>query len=1248
MCKRLMLLFCSLLALAKSDSQEIAHYKLVENKGQWPAQVQASCDLESGKFFLEKSAFTYHFMDLSNVRSAHDKGTIYQPADTRIKGHIYQVKFSGNNENAACTFSNQQITSYNYFLGNDQSTWIGSCASFGSVQLTDFWNAIDLKVYSKDFFLKYDFIVRPGADIHQINMHYDGVEKIDLENGRLKITTSVNETWEQKPLAYQTIKGEKRLIDCRYVLNGNEVTFIFPKGYDESKELIIDPEIVFSTYSGSTSDNFGYTATYDNDGYLYSGSSAFGQNYPVTIGAYETTHQGGDSGIEEGIDMALSKYDVTGTFMVWSTFLGGSGDDLPHSIITNDAGELLVYGSTGSTDFPVTTGAFDNDFSGGSTVSPTGTGAVFPSGTDIVIAHFNANCTALLGSTYLGGSGNDGVCTSSFLKKNYADEFRGEIELDQNENVIIVSSTFSSDFPVVNAIQNNLAGLQDAVLLKIDPTMSNMLWSTFIGGSLDDSGFSVAKNSAGDLYACGGTVSTDFPVSNNVVQEIHGGGTAADGFIFKISSDGQTAMACTYWGKDEYDQLYFIEIDNEDLVYVYGQTNADDNDFIYNAAYGTPNSGNLLSKFSGDLNAIIWSTVFGTGSGKPTLSPSAFLVDCGNRVYISGWGATVSALNPGSNLSTIAGMDITADAFDNSTTNNDFYLAVFDDDMSVLEYATYFGGSTSAEHVDGGTSRFDKKGIIYQSVCAGCGGNDDFPIAPSNAWSSTNNSPQGCNNGVFKFDYQLPLTEAAFVNPPIGCVNQSFQFLNESSVAESYYWNFGDEHFSTDTNPDHLYEEPGDYEIMLIAEDSDCGSADTVYHSVHIQFASAASLESAQTCPQEEIELGPTEVPAGYQYAWLPSDFLSDANSPNPTFQPGTSLDYVVLVTHDACVDTLFQEVFVPELQLIAPNDTVMCDEVPLLLSATFLPANAQITWSDESDFSTMLNDNLNDPDIIADIILPSTFYVEIEAEGCLLTDEVFVNLVSFQTVIEGDFTTCVNDTVQLSVLNPNPNFNYAWAPENLVVDGQNSSSVSVIVPGETTFTVYSTTENDCTASDEITITVSDLNGSSVIATANPSVISEGQESQLAALPSGLNYTWTPSSEFENSHLQYPIVSPDQTTTYYVTVSGGGCAYNAEVRVLVIDFVCGPPTIYIPNAFTPNKDHRNEKMYVRANNISELYFVIYDRWGEKIFETKQLDNGWDGTFEGRDLDPDVYVYYLEATCKGGEEYFEEGNITLIR
>jgi gliding motility-associated-like protein len=1240
-------LFMDGLLLAQVASKP--HYPLIENRGQWPAGVLASADLESGKVFIEKGGLTYHFLDLTPIRKSHDEGLAFQRGDVRYRGHVYQMKLQGAFP-VEPAFEDKLPTAYNYFLGSDSRQWAGGCASYRSLLLPDIYPGIDMGIYSQDFFLKYDFYVHPGSEASDISMLYEGMDKIELENGRIKISTSVQTIWEQKPIAWQIIDGEKRYVACEYTLRGNIVSFSFPAGYNRKYELVIDPEIVFSTYSGSSSNNFGYTATYDEEGYLYSGSSAFGQGYPVTTGAYQVIHEGGSSAIEEGIDMALSKYDVSGTLMVWSTFLGGSGDDLPHSIITNSAGELMVYGSTGSADFPTTSGAIDQTFGGGTLAAPSGTGASFPNGSDIVVAHFNADASELLGSTFLGGSANDGMCTSAALKHNYADEFRGEISLDENENILIISSTFSSDFPVENGLQMTPGGGQDAVLLKLTPGLSDIIWSTYIAGSGDDSGFSVTNNSAGEIYICGGTSSTNlFGAQPGAIQSSNAGGLA-DGYVLKISPDGNNLLSGTYWGNSEYDQLYFIEVDNEDKVYVFGQTTADGSAFIINAAYGTPDSGNLLSKFDAELSEVIWSTVIGTGNGKPNLSPSAFLVDYCNRVYISGWGIITvqnNPLNPSANLHSMNNMETTADAFDNTCTTGDFYMAVFDENMNDIEYGTFFGGGESSEHVDGGTSRFDRKGVIYQSVCAGCGGFDDFPIYPDDAWSPQNNS--SCNNGVYKFDFQLPLTIADFDVPPTGCVNTPVQPMNTSTFALTYQWDFGDgSPVISLPSPVHFYEEGGLYTITLVvSHNATCNGSDTLTRTIEIFEPINDTLDDILLCENESAQIGLDET-VGHIYSWTPGDFLNSTTIASPTFSDGVTTLYTLQVEHDGCTDVYQQLVDVTTLTLTVPSDTTICDDGTIVLSAAYSPMDASIQWSDEADFSTMLNDNDSDPDIEPEVLLPTTFYVRVEKNGCVLQDEVTINLVSFQTEIEGDFTACAGDTVELSVLDPNEDFIYVWSPQQLVLNGQNTSTVEVVVPVETLFSVSADTPSGCIASDEVLVTVSELSNTPLTATATPQVIVQGQTSQLTVTPGGYTYTWSPDESLNNNSIQSPLATPEVSTDYFVEAADGECIAMAQVRVTVVDFVCGPPSIYVPNAFTPNKDGKNEKLFVRGNNLTDLYFVLYDRWGEKVFETRNLQTGWDGKFEGRDVDPDVYVYYLEATCAGGQQYFEEGNVTVIR
>ena len=1220
---------------------------LIENRGQWPASVVAAADVQGGKVFLEKGALTYHLYDLSGLHSTPDE-LIHQ---SRVRGHVYRVSFIGATpQNTRSLLSEKQLAYSNYFLGNDATRWAGNCGHFKEAAIQNLYPGVELQMHTGGSFLKYDLIVAPGFDASQISMLYEGHDKLSIENNRLVVTTSIGDVTEQKPLAWQIIDGQKQLVACRYRIRKDEVSFDFPNGYNPNYALTIDPELIFSTYSGSTSNNFGYTATYDNAGLLYSGSSAFGQGYPTTLGAYDTTHNGGDSAIlqSDGIDIAISKYGLNGDFKIWSTFLGGNGDELPHSIIVNEQEELIVYGSTGSSNFPITGGAIDNSFGGGPPAEPYGTGAVFPNGTDIIVARFNAWGSELLASTYLGGNANDGICDASALKYNYADEFRGEVELDEEGNILIVSSTRSNDISTVNAIQSFYAGGQEALIAKLNPELTQAEWLTYLGGTGDDSGFSIAENSSGEHYICGGTTSTDLNLGSVGVQPTFGGGSA-DAFVARISPSGNQVTAGTFWGNTSYDQAYFIEIDNEDLVYIYGQTASAGTNLIQNASYTNPNSGNLISKFNADLNEVIWSTVIGTGDGKPNLSPAAFLVDYCNRIYISGWGvdaSTSNALNPGSHLHSMANMPITTDAYQNSSTTGDFYMAVFDENMTMLEYATFFGGGISQEHVDGGTSRFDKKGVIYQSVCAGCGGYSDFP----NTTDTLNGFAAfgGCNNAVFKFDFQLPLSVADFYVDPTDCIGNITSFYNSSIGAETYHWDFGDGTFSTDSLPTHIYSQPGEYTITLTIESSlTCNGIDSIQHSVIITEPDTVNLDDVLVCGSPNNLLS---VPSndGF-FSWSPSDNLTDPTQYATFYNGNENQDFEITQLNSGCITTYYLHVDVLQFESVT-EDTVLCEPAEITLNATYYPSTAQIAWSNTNNwgFNTMLNADSADTDIDVIAFESGFYYVQISQGSCAVSDLVYVQLAQDQTTLQGDFSICSGDTITLNVENPNADFAYTWTPDDVIIDGQNSSVIQALISEPTLFTVTSLSPSGCTSSDSTLVTISALDSLLVIATANPSEILPGEASLLNATPAGYSYSWTPSETLNNPAIANPLARPTETTIYTVEVSDSGCVYTTTVEVRVINIVCGPPNIFVPSAFTPNADNKNETLYVRGENLSEVHLAIYNRWGQLVFETYDQRDGWDGTFKGMKVDPDVFVYYLEATCEGGEEYFEKGNITVIR
>ena len=1248
--RKIVLIGC-LSLLVQLGLAQVVHF--IENKGQWPSQVKFSAATENGRTFFENNAFTHHFFDLSEIAKAH-AGKEFDPI---MRGHVFRQVFRNAHPERVVADAFQQ-TRYNYFLGNDPLKWGRDCREAKGFRYQNFYSGIHLHVYQNEFFMKYDWEVQHGASPTQIQWSYEGTDDVRIEDGRLIVRTALGEIVEQIPIAYQMIpmEGEaagnnppmKMRVDCSFVKNGNTISFRVGN-YNSRYPLIIDPELIFSSYSGSFDDNFGYTATYDSQGNLISGSSAFGQGYPTTIGAYQTTWGGGDGqGTLAGTDMAISKYDVSGTFLQWSTFLGGANDDLPHSLICNSNDELIVLGTTSSGNFPVTSNAFDNSFNGGANFAPSGVGVQYVNGSDIIVAKLNVNGNTLLASTFVGGTGNDGVNTAAGLKFNYADEFRGEVDLDANDNVYIASSTYSINFPTVNAFQSSIGGLQDACVFQLSSDLSQMNWSTYLGGSDDDSGFSLAEDNAGNVFVCGGTQSVDFPLAGNGYGQVFNGGNS-DGWIAKLSPSGTSLITSTYFGSNVFDQLYFIETDNADEVFVYGQTRAANSTFVVNASFSQPNSGMLVTKFPNELSSVVWSTVFGTGGGEPNLSPTAFLVDVCGKIYLSGWGGAVNEYST-TEAGFTTGLLTTSDAFQTTTDGSDFYLLVLEADASAVTYASFFGGNISAEHVDGGTSRFDRKGIIYQSVCAGCGGNSDFPIFPPNAVSAINNN--SCNNGVFKYDFQLPLTVANFNAPPLLCEGSTIQLVSTSSLAVSVQWHFSDDNSTVFGNSVvHTFNAPGTYTITLTAQNPvTCNAVDTISRTVTVIAPIVETLADVTVCSGIPVQLGQVSVDPNAIYSWTPNDGnLSDVNGPLPIFTGSINASYQLLVQHDVCTDTLTQNVLVPQLELILPNDTALCVPDNIDLAALISPSSGSFIWSASPDFSNPLNSNTQDLSINVFVNGIQTYFAQLASQGCTVEDSVSVFMVGDQATIQGDFTACYGDTVSLSVLNPNPTFNYQWQSNAQLLSGQGTSAVEFIITAGTTVSVSAATPSGCFAQDTVQVAVSALNASTINATATPAVVLVGTNVQLTATPvnNSYSYQWTPSLGLNNPNIYNPTAFVEMTSTYNVTVSDGDCIQQDSVTVRVVDFICGRPTVYVPNAFTPNLDQANEWLYVRGNFITELDFKLFDRWGELVFETQDLNIGWNGYFKGKKVDPAVFVYYMRVVCEGGEIYFEEGNITVL-
>ncbi len=1391
--------------------------RFVENKNQWKERILFKADLQQGVLFAEKDCFTFVLNHPDNIQHAHP--VVKSASKPSFKYHAYKLHFRNASPNVAVQAENPAKDYHNYFIGNNPEYWASKVKHYEYIYYKDIYQGIDLKLYSQNAFLKYDFVLQPFASPQQIMLEYEGIDNIRIQSKNVVLSTSAGEVVELKPIAYQIIEGEQKNVDVQYVLNKNRITFKIGE-YDPAYPLVIDPMLVFSTYTGSTADNWGYTATYDKKRNVYTGGIVFGAGYPVNLGAYDMTFNGGDC------DAAIFKLDSTGRTRLFATYLGGNAPDMPHSMVVNELNELIVYGTTGSSDFPTSANAYNRFFRGGESLLYV-MGLNFHSGVDIFVSRFSEDGTQLPASTYIGGSKNDGLnykdtynslylyMGNDSLYGGYGDGSRGELIVDDLNNVYVGSCTFSPDFPTTaNAFQPSYGGGEDGVAFKLDYNLSNLIWSSYLGGSGDDAIYSIDVDSKYNLFVAGGANSPNFPTTPGAYRQNYIGGSA-DGFVTHIAYAGNTIINSTLFGSTAYDQVYFVRIDKVDNVYITGQTKAPDLTLVYSSTgsplYNVPNSGQFIAKLNPGLNILDWSTVFGSGNLTmgPDLSITGFTIDKCDRVSIIGWGRPFcdrytqnGSLIPWYTYGT-TGLQITADAYQSQTDGQDFYIMSLQPNATGLHYATFLGELhtqtyTGNDHVDGGTTRFDKFGTLYQSVCASCRGSQNFPIVPRpGAWSDSNRSTN-CNNAVFSFQLHNDFAVADFINPisadiPI-CAPYRAQIENMSR-GDSFFWDFGDGAGSTDKNPVHIYTQPGLYTITLIAHKSTaCFPWDTIQKQFMVLGDTSYYLPDIYTCPNQPEQIG-IKPAFGLTYRWNTSNELTDSTISNPFATVQRDQLFYMLIFNGTCTDTIYQWVKMNSISVEAGDSMAICTNPGMLTASSSIP-NATYQWSSNNRFTDTLNTSPFDNYALVNFPASQYYYVKItDVNGCTSIDSVYieyqainytllteplkcnnicngtasVSLVtgvtppisyrwstgeitsSIQNLCAGNYSVTVEDaagcsrtqsfmigqppplfiepaivnascenvcngSILLQVTGGTPPYRYAWNTgdaipflQNLcegtykviISDSNNCrDSISVEIASVGNFTVTTTSTNNtcmnsCTGMATANasggkapytyswnngqggetanglcegnhiLTVTDSIGCKVYDTmqiqstytfekmkvwADNYEIYEGEKTTLNALAlQGVRYLWKPANGLYTPMESNTEAEPLQTTTYYIQcVDLQGCIYIDSLTIHVIYINCGEPDIFIPNAFTPNGDGKNDQFCISSDWITSCSLKIYNRWGEKVFEEKSSNICWDGTYKGKPCGQGVYTYTVEVDCFSNKKFEKKGNITLIR
>jgi len=588
-----------------------------------------------------------------------------RPGSKAADGRLIKLQPLGINNSVQLIAEGIRKGKANYIKGKDPTGWKTSISTYTSVVYKEVYPGIDLKFYGCQRKLEYDIIIRTGGNPSKVKFQYLGVDQLEIgDQGDLHIKLKDGEILTQsKPVIFQEIEGRRveveggfKVINPQSKLPNERVVYGFQvASYDKNYPLFIDPVLSYSTYLGGSSEDFGYAVAVDPAGNGYIAGKTRSLDFPA------------ENALQGDFDSFVTKLNSDGSGFIYTTYLGGSDEDFAQGIAVDSAGNAYVAGETSSTDFPTENG-LQPDFAGGEN--------------DVFVTKLNSDGSGLIYSTYLGGSANDfgrgialdseadsyivGYTTSSdFPTKNpLQGEYRGgydvfvaKINTDGSELITstylgggdseqglgisvdsvgssyVTGFTYSTDFPTLNPVQAGNAGMSDVFVSKLSQDGSTLVYSTYLGGSWQDLGRSIAVNQGGSAYVTGETWFEGFPTHNPIQPE--SGGGQYDAFVSKLSSDGSQLVYSTFLGGTGPDQGNGIAVDGSGNGYVAGFTASEDfpiKDATQNTRPGLGSA--FVTKINRDGTELVYSTYLGGGGEN---SGEAIVVDLSGIAHVAGF-----------------------------------------------------------------------------------------------------------------------------------------------------------------------------------------------------------------------------------------------------------------------------------------------------------------------------------------------------------------------------------------------------------------------------------------------------------------------------------------------------------------------------------------------------------------------------------------------------------------------------------
>lgn len=1252
-----------------------------QNVGQWDKRILfqgSAVGWNASVNFLKNSlSFGFSREKINSLKSVENSSRTKIPDFEYL---VWNLRFIGANENVTVDAFGKESSNVNYLLGKNPENHHRNVPDYRMLIYQNLYPGIDVKFYRSDKNLKYDFIVKRGASINEIKMACEGVLKISKKGSdKLEIHTAWGVLIEELPESYQIINGVKIQRNLKYnLLNDTVFGFVIDGEYNPAYDLIIDPVILeWSTYIEGTS---GGTLPQGQQGYIGdievdAAGNVFGTGWysggcPVTPGAYSTTWGGvGMMFGSIGGDAFVFKMNPTGTALLYATYVGGINPEMGCGIKVSTTGEAFVVGFTNSPDFPVTAGAFQTNFVGG------GFGAYNVGGDAFAIKLDNTGAI-LLYSTYLGGFGAD-------------DAYDVEINAAGEAYVMGISQ---GGFPTtVGAYDVSHNGGMDVFITKLNTTASSLIYSTYIGGTGWEYPGDMALTASGDIIVVGSAGAAGFPTTAGAYQTATGG--VGKGFVTRLNAAGNalvysTLMGGTVSAGGTFNGCNGVAINAAEEVFVIGMTNTTDLPVTAGAWDITFSGGTgdlFVTRFNSTCSALIYSTYLG-GSLYDYQSRGGIKINAVNEAFITAY--TESSDYP-----------VTSCAYDTSFNGGggDFVVTKLDSLGSNLIYSTFIGG--------GGMDYYWNRIELYGNSCEQeviiCGSSHsvNYPTT-AGVFRPTTVNFGGDEPVVSKFKPKI-FPGFTHTNPVCGTQVNFTDTTNQCGLWEpisTWYWDFDDGSSSTAQHPVHTFSASGTYNVKMVLS---CPRDSIIIPVTITNTITAVVSASVSICSGTSTALSAS---GGNRYNWSPSTGLNNNTSSSVNASPSSPTNYTVVISNNGlCPDTAEVFVNVNALPTVSVNGSLsVCNggSTPLTamgastyswlpstgLSSTtgsvvsagptsatsytlvgtdangctdttvfsinsnsptvVLSGNSQIcegvaglhtasgaltyTWEPNSGISSTTGSIVS----VTPTVQTTYTVIGTDAGGCTNITMMTVSVTPAPVaIISDDDTICVGES---SILTASGGNAYSW---------NNGSATSSITVSPVLSSIYSVTvsNGNCTDVEMVSVIVND----------NPTIdagadvtIANGTSTVLTGSGGGA-YSWYPSSGLSCVTCQNPTASPGQTTKYYLLVTdANGCTAIDSVLVIV-EIICNGE-VFVPNAFSPNGDAQNEVLYVYGNCFKTFLFEVYDRWGNKVFETTNPAIGWDGVYKGKSMDAAVFVYKLSAITKSDQEFILKGNVSLVK